>query len=309
MNVLGKRLDPRLLGKILPASVFFGGFLMKMVQSVIPVILGNFLYALVVKLFILPTSLMSSGTTGIALFLNHYLSLPVSLFVLIFNLLMLVTGFLILGKKFAMTTIISTVMYPIALEFFNQLLGNVVITNNELLNTIFAGLGIGLALGIVIRSGASTGGMDIPPLVLHHFFKIPVSVSLYVFDFIILSAQTLYNPLERLLYGIILILLTSIVLDKVLLMGTTKTEVKIISPNYEQISNAILKDVDRGITLLQGKGGYLHQEQSVILSVVSNRELPKIERLVHQIDPNAFMIVSRVSEVLGRGFSSKKQYQ
>lgn len=282
---------------------------MKMVQSVIPVILGNFLYALVVKLFILPTSLMSSGTTGIALFLNHYLSLPVSLFVLIFNLLMLVTGFLILGKKFAMTTIISTVMYPIALEFFNQLLGNVVITNNELLNTIFAGLGIGLALGIVIRSGASTGGMDIPPLVLHHFFKIPVSVSLYVFDFIILSAQTLYNPLERLLYGIILILLTSIVLDKVLLMGTTKTEVKIISPNYEQISNAILKDVDRGITLLQAKGGYLHQEQSVILSVVSNRELPKIERLVHQIDPNAFMIVSRVSEVLGRGFSSKKQYQ
>lgn len=280
-----------------------------MVQSVIPVILGNFLYALVVKLFILPTSLMSSGTTGIALFLNHYLSLPVSLFVLIFNLLMLVTGFLILGKKFAMTTIISTVMYPIALEFFNQLLGNVVITNNELLNTIFAGLGIGLALGIVIRSGASTGGMDIPPLVLHHFFKIPVSVSLYVFDFIILSAQTLYNPLERLLYGIILILLTSIVLDKVLLMGTTKTEVKIISPNYEQISNAILKDVDRGITLLQAKGGYLHQEQSVILSVVSNRELPKIERLVHQIDPNAFMIVSRVSEVLGRGFSSKKQYQ
>lgn len=282
---------------------------MKMVQSVIPVILGNFLYALVVKLFILPTSLMSSGTTGIALFLNHYLSLPISLFVLIFNLLMLVTGFLILGKKFAMTTIISTVMYPIALEFFNQLLGNVVITNNELLNTIFAGLGIGLALGIVIRSGASTGGMDIPPLVLHHFFKIPVSVSLYAFDFIILSAQTLYNPLERLLYGIILILLTSIVLDKVLLMGTTKTEVKIISPNYEQISNAILKDVDRGITLLQGKGGYLHQEQSVILSVVSNRELPKIERLVHQIDPNAFMIVSRVSEVLGRGFSSKKQYQ
>lgn len=282
---------------------------MKMVQSVIPIILGNFLYALVVKLFILPTSLMSSGTTGIALFLNHYLSLPVSLFVLIFNLLMLVTGFLILGKKFAMTTIISTVMYPIALEFFNQLLGNVVITNNELLNTIFAGLGIGLALGIVIRSGASTGGMDIPPLVLHHFFKIPVSVSLYAFDFIILSAQTLYNPLERLLYGIILILLTSIVLDKVLLMGTTKTEVKIISPNYEQISNAILKDVDRGITLLQGKGGYLHKEQSVILSVVSNRELPKIERLVHQIDPNAFMIVSRVSEVLGRGFSSKKQYQ
>lgn len=283
--------------------------MMKIIRSVIPVIFGNFLYALVVKLFILPTSLMSSGTTGITLFLNHYFSLPVSLFVLVFNLVMLLVGFLILGKKFVMTTIVSTLVYPMALEFFNQLLGDLVITNNELLNTIFAGLGIGLSLGIVIRSGASTGGMDIPPLVLHHFFKIPVSMSLYVFDFIILSSQTLYNPLERLLYGIILILLTSIVLDKVLLMGTTKTEVKIISPHHEQIASSILKDVDRGITLLQGKGGYSHQDQSVILSVVSNRELPKIERLVHQIDPDAFMIVSRVSEVLGRGFSSKKQYQ
>ena len=92
-------------------------------------------------------------------------------------------------------------------------------------------------------------------------------------------------------------------------MGTTKTEVKIISLHHEQIASSILKDVDRGITLLQGKGGYSHQDQSVILSVVSNRELPKIEKLVHQIDPDAFMIVSRVSEVLGRGFSSKKQYQ
>lgn len=282
---------------------------MKFFKALIPVLLGNILYALVVKLFILPTSLMSSGTTGIALFLNHYFSLPVSLFVLIFNLLMLMTGFLVLGKKFAMTTIVSTLMYPIALEFFNQVLGNLVITDNELLNTIFAGLGIGLALGIVIRSGASTGGMDIPPLVLHHFFKIPVSMSLYAFDCMILSVQTFYNPLERLLYGIILILLTSIVLDKVLLMGTTKTEVKIISPQYEQIAQSILMDVDRGITLLKGEGGYSHQDQSVILSVVSNRELPKIEKLVHQIDPDAFMIVSRVSEVLGRGFSSKKQYQ
>ena len=141
--------------------------MIKIVRSVIPVIFGNFLYALVVKLFILPTSLMSSGTTGIALFLNHYLSLPVSLFVLVFNLFMLLVGFLILGKKFAMTTIVSTLVYPMALEFFNQLLGNLVITDNELLNTIFAGLGIGLALGIVIRSGASTGGMDIPPLKKH----------------------------------------------------------------------------------------------------------------------------------------------
>ena len=222
---------------------------------------------------------------------------------------MLILGLIVLGKKFAMTTIVSTLMYPIALEFFTQTLGEFVITNNELLNTIFAGLGIGLALGIVIRSGASTGGMDIPPLVLNHFFRIPVSVSLYVFDFIILSSQSLYNPLERLLYGIILILLTSIVLDKVLLMGTTKTEVKIISPKFAKIAEEILSEMDRGVTLLNARGGYLKNEHSVVLSVVSNRELPKIEKLVRALDPDAFMIVSRVSEVWGRGFSTKKKYQ
>lgn len=282
---------------------------MSVLKSIIPVVIGNIIYALVVKLFILPTNLMSSGTTGIALLANHFLRIPVSFFILIFNVCMLILGLIVLGKKFAMTTIVSTLMYPIALEFFNQTLGEFVITNNELLNTIFAGLGIGLALGIVIRSGASTGGMDIPPLVLNHFFRIPVSVSLYVFDFIILSSQSLYNPLERLLYGIILILLTSIVLDKVLLMGTTKTEVKIISPKFEKIAEEILSEMDRGVTLLNARGGYLKNEDSVVLSVVSNRELPKIEKLVRALDPDAFMIVSRVSEVWGRGFSTKKKYQ
>lgn len=282
---------------------------MSVLKSIIPVMIGNIIYALVVKLFILPTNLMSSGTTGIALLANHFLGIPVSFFILIFNVCMLILGLIVLGKKFAMTTIVSTLMYPIALEFFNQTLGEFVITNNELLNTIFAGLGIGLALGIVLRSGASTGGMDIPPLVLNHFFRIPVSVSLYVFDFIILSSQSLYNPLERLLYGIILILLTSIVLDKVLLMGTTKTEVKIISPKFKKIAEEILSEMDRGVTLLNARGGYLKNEHSVVLSVVSNRELPKIEKLVRALDPDAFMIVSRVSEVWGRGFSTKKKYQ
>ena len=282
---------------------------MSVLKSIIPVVIGNIIYALVVKLFILPTNLMSSGTTGIALLANHFLGIPVSFFILIFNVCMLILGLIVLGKKFAMTTIVSTLMYPIALEFFNQTLGEFVITNNELLNTIFAGLGIGLALGIVLRSGASTGGMDIPPLVLNHFFRIPVSVSLYVFDFIILSSQSLYNPLERLLYGIILILLTSIVLDKVLLMGTTKTEVKIISPKFEKIAEEILSEMDRGVTLLNARGGYLKNKHSVVLSVVSNRELPKIEKLVRALDPDAFMIVSRVSEVWGRGFSTKKKYQ
>lgn len=281
-----------------------------MIYNLLLVVLGNATYALAVKLFILPNDLMTGGTTGIALVINHYFNgVSISAFVLGFNILMLLVGLALLGKKFAFSTIVSSIAYPLALELFDRLFGNVVLTEDMLLNTIFAGLGIGVGLGIVIRNGASTGGMDIPPLVLNRYFKIPVSVSLYVFDMCILLGQAVYNPLEGILYGILLILVYSVVLDKLMLMGTTRTEVKVVSGHAEEIRKAILSEVDRGVTLLYGESGYLQQDTQVILSIVSNRELPQVEKLIHSIDPESFMIISRVSEVRGRGFSMSKEYK
>jgi uncharacterized membrane-anchored protein YitT (DUF2179 family) len=220
---------------------------------------------------------------------------------------MLTVGWFVLGKQFALTTVFSSLFYPIALEVLNRLLGDVAVTENLLLNTIFSGLGLGLSLGMVIRGGASTGGMDIPPLILKKFFRIPVSASLWFFDFCILLAQMSFHPVEDLLYGVLLILIISIVLNKVLLAGTSKTEVKIISENALQIRDSILSQVDRGVTLLHGEGGYLHKPTEVLLSIVSNHELPKIEQLARQIDPSCFIIISRVTEVWGRGFSYGKR--
>ena len=182
--------------------------------------------------------------------MNHFTGLPISGFVLVFNIIMLLVGVAFLGKKFALTTVISSFTYPIALEAANRIFGNYVITENAMLNTIFAGLGVGIGLGVVIRTGASTGGMDIPPLVLHKYFRIPVSVSLNAFDMLILVMQVIYNPPERVLYGILLVLVYTTVLDKVLMMGSTKTEVKIISSQVEEIRQAILAQVDRGGTML-----------------------------------------------------------
>ena len=193
------------------------------------ILVGNTLYALTVTLFLLPSNLMSSGTTGIALVVNHLTGLQISTFVLIFNIIMLFLGWFFIGKTFVMTTIVSSLYYPMILRVFEELMAGVHITDNMILNTVYSGIGIGLALGIVMRAGASTGGMDIPPLILNKYFKIPVSVTLWVFDFFILSAQIFYHPVEDLLYGIILILTTSVMLDKMMLFGTTKTEVKIIS--------------------------------------------------------------------------------
>ncbi len=269
---------------------------------------GNGMYALTVKLFLLPAGLVTGGTTGIALAMNHGLGVPVPLFVLAFNVIMLVTGYFLLGKAFAVTTVISTFVYPAALEFFNRLLGDVVITQDILLCSLFSGLGIGASLGLVIRAGASTGGMDIPPLVLNRYFRIPVSVSLYLFDFCILLCQAFWSTPEKLLYGILLVLTYTVVLDKFMLIGTSRTEVKVVTRYPEKVREAILTQLDRGVTLLHGESGYLRLDTKVIFSIISNRELPKVEKLIHSIDPESFLVVSRVSEVRGRGFSIEKKY-
>lgn len=283
--------------------------LFKAVFSVFIVILGNVLYALAVKLFLIPAGLVTGGTTGIGLAVNYAAGVPVATFVLIFNVIMLAAGYMVLGKQFALTTIVSTFTYPIALNILDLALGDIVLTQDIFLCTIFSGLGIGLALGIVIRAGASTGGMDIPPLVLNHYFKIPVSAGLYFFDFVILLVQALFQPLEKVFYGIVLVIIYTVTLDKMLLMGTTKTEVRVVSNRAQEICDAILRRMDRGVTLLSAKGGYLKEDTTVVLSVISNRELPKVERLIHEIDPEGFIVVNRVSEVSGKGFTMSKEYR
>lgn len=270
---------------------------------------GNAVYALAAKLFLLPANLISCGTTGIGLVVSHITGMPLSAFIFCFNVVMLIVGWLVLGKKFAMTTVISSLFYPIALEVLERMLGDVTITDNLLLNALFAGMGLGIGLGMVMRGGASTGGMDIPPLILNKFFRIPVSASLWTFDFLIMLTQMAFHTLEDLLYGVILLIAISVTLNKVMLLGTSRTEVKIVSSRAPEIRDAILSKVDRGVTLLHGEGGYLHQQTDVILSVVSNHELPKIETLARTIDPSCFMIINHVSEVWGRGFTVGKKYE
>ena len=273
------------------------------------VVFGNLLYALSVTLFILPSNVISCGTTGIGLVLEHLWNVPISGFVLVFNVIMLALGWLVLGKGFAMTTVLSSLLYPVLLEICQQLLGDGGVTENMLLNTLFGGMGLGASLGIVMRAGASTGGMDIPPLILKKLFSIPVSATLWIFDFLIMLAQMSFHTPEDLLYGIVMILTISIVLNKVTLLGTSRTEIKIVSQKSEKIRQGILSQVDRGVTMLHGEGGYLGKPTEVILSIVSNHELPKITALAREIDPDCFMIVSRVTEVWGRGFSYGKNEQ
>ena len=146
------------------------------------IVFGNALYSLAVALFLEPAGLITGGATGIALAFGRLTGLSVSGFLLAFNIAMLVWGWVVLGRAFALNTLASSILSPAFLALWEGLLNGRVLTEDIFLCTVFAGLGIGAALGMVIRAGASTGGMDIPPLVLQKWFRLPVSLTMMVFD-------------------------------------------------------------------------------------------------------------------------------
>lgn len=272
------------------------------------IVLGNLIYAVGVVLFILPTGLITGGTTGIALIINHFTGMQISAFVGVFNIVMFALGYIVLGRTFALSTLVSTLSYPLMLGLVQKIAGDFVLTDDLLLSALFGGLFIGLALAIVIRIGASTGGMDIPPIILQKTLRIPVSVSMYVFDFAILIGQMLFTPRETCLYGILLVIVYTITLDKLLALGASRTQLEIVTGKSEEIRQAILADLDRSVTLLHGRTGYIGKETEVLLCVIAPRELYKLERIVYSIDPDAFVVMTRATSVHGRGFSKAKEY-
>ncbi|MCU6742247.1 YitT family protein [Dorea amylophila] len=273
------------------------------------ILLGNTIYALAIVMFILPNNMITGGTTGLGIAIHHYFGLPIHSFVLLFNTLMFLLGAAVLGMKFALTTLVSTFYYPVILGVLEQMPALQNVTDDKMLSTICGGLMIGMGIGVVIRCGASTGGMDIPPLVLNKKFGLPVSVMLYAFDFVILISQMLFTNKEEIVYGILLVLIYTVILDKVLLMGSTRTKVEIMTEKYEELNRLIQEQLDRGTTLVYTQTGYLKNDQPMILTVVSNRELMRLNQLVQETDPHAFMIIGNVNEVRGRGFSQQKVYK
>ena len=278
----------------------------KWLTNVLAVVLGNFICATSIKLFLEPAGIAASSTTGLGMITEYYLNIPMSYVIFAINMIMLILGYFTLGKKFAITTLASSFIYPAFLELLDQVLGDYYVTDDKILCILFAAVFLGIGLGILVRTGASTGGLDIPPIVMKKYFRIPVSVTMNTMDVFILGSQLLFRPVENVLYGLVMVFLFARVLDAMLMLGTTKTEVKIITSKTEEICEAILTRVDRGVTLLDGESGYKREEMQIVLSVISNRELPRLEKVVHEIDPECFMIVTRISEVKGKGFSRSR---
>ena len=278
----------------------------KKIGKILGIVVGNGIFALGFSAFSMPNHFLVGGATGIARSVQHFAHLDVSVTVAALNVVMFLLGFYILGKRFALTTIVSTLVFPVFLNQFLKIEAFSHLTNDRLLAALFGGMLTGLGLGIVMRLGGSTGGMDIPPLILNKKFRIPVAVSMYFFDIFILLSQMIFSNTEEILYGIMSVLLTSIVLNQVLVFGAGDVQVLIISREYERINEIIQKDLDRGSTFLPIQTGFEKLDQKAVLCVLPNREMSHLNHCVQEIDPKAFIIINGVREVRGRGFTLDK---
>lgn len=270
------------------------------------IILGNLIFALGIATFVIPNGLIMGGSTGLALSVQHFLGIDITITVAIINIVTFLAGLFILGKKFAATTLISTFIFPFFLNYFKDIEKLKHITSDTLLSAIFAALLVGTGVGIVLRVGASTGGLDIPAIILNKKRGIPIAIVLYAIDISILLSQMIFSNIEQILYGIIIVLITTMVINKVIVYGKNDFMVTIISEKYLEISENIHNKIDRGTTFIDIQTGYKKNNQQAVMSVISKRELHSLNKLVQEIDPKAFIIINQVNQVKGRGFSLDK---
>lgn len=279
----------------------------KKVKMILFMLLGNAILALGTAIFVVPNGLISGGVTGVALILQHFFGISVDIGVYVADVVLFILGALVMGKAFAATIIFSTVVYPTFFALFGKIPFLMNLTDDKLMAAIYAGLLMGTGIGLVIKVGGSTGGMDIPPIILNKLFGLSIPVMIYVGDTALLLIQALYSSTEQVLYGILVVLLTSIVMDKILIMGQKQTQVMVVSPKYEEINQMIHQKIDRGSTLIHAMTGLKKTEQPVVMTVISNRQLSVLNDLILQIDPQAFVVASEINEVKGRGFTLSKQ--
>ncbi len=270
-------------------------------------VVGNTMVAFLVAAFIMPFGIIMGGTTGIGVILgNVFPGLDVALAVLILNVVLLFFGLAVLGKKFFLTTVVSSVIYPVALAVMERIPGITHLTDDPLLAAIFAGCLMGVAMGMVMRVGSSTGGMDVVVMVLHHWFHIPLSVLIYITDFLVMGGMALSCDSEQIMLGLLVLVLTGLVLDRTMIAGKDRVQVFIVSDRYEEIREALILEKKVGVTMLMAETGFKREKKNGIMCVISRRKVYDVTDLVCTIDPAAFITITKINEVRGHGFTSAR---
>ncbi len=258
--------------------------------------MGSAIGAITVKAILAPLEFFGTGFTGIALIISYLVpSAPISVIYFIINVPVFILGWKFVGRRFFIYSIIAMVMFSVAL----QLVHFQITINDKILGAILAGITMGTAAGITLKSQGSGGGLDILSVIFLRIFSVRLGTTILAFNAGILVVGAILFSLERALYTLIFIFISSNIVNLVVNGLSQRRSVFIISTSCEKISNAIMEQVNRGVTILNGRGGYSNEDQDVIYTIITYRELPQLKRLVREIDPDAIVVVNDTLEVMG----------
>ena len=286
--------------------------LKKIILDILVILIGNLCIALAVAFFVIPNKLLVGGTAGIAVALNAFWAVPEEVVINVLVYSLFIAGAFVLGREFFFKTITSTLVYPILLALATDLYKIIpieYITMDTLTSIICAGVLVGFGIGIVYKRNASTGGMDIIPLIINKYTGIPLHILLMAVDCFTVLLGVIAYGLQAAIYGVISVAICSFIIDKTILLGAKQTkQVQIISQESDAILERILQDLDRGCTIVESRGGYTNQKRDMLMVVVPINEYQRMIAVVHEVDSSAFVIVSDVNEIRGRGFTLSREH-
>ena len=277
--------------------------MIKNLKSYLLVITGSCLTASAFGLIVLPNQFAAGGVTGFSVLLQNIIPLPVSVLVLAVNLSLFLLGWIFVGKDFVFKTLLTSIIFPFVLEITQQFDIFHELAADSLVSSILAGAILGLGCGFILLGNGSGGGFDILGVILNKKFGISVSIVMYICDFIIILTQTVANGMLKTVYGVIVILVSTIIIDKVLVRGKSAGRIFIFSEKHEEIRIALLDKLDVGMSYINGENGYRRKETKIIMTVVHFDMVEKVKRSVYSIDPTAFVVVDNVHYVSGRGYT------
>ncbi|GAB4419933.1 MAG: YitT family protein [Anaerolineales bacterium] len=267
------------------------------------IILGSLAQAFALRLFLVPANLASGGVSGIAQLINHYTDWPIGLMVFAGNVPLFIIGWRFLGgRRFGMRTATAIVTYSFAVDFLAYFLPENGLTDDIFLNSLYGAVVAGFGYGLVYRARGTSGGSDILARILNHWRGVSMSASYMMVDSAVILGAGLVFGWKEALYALITLYVSGIVAETTLEGPSTVRTALIITAQPEIVSQRILKDMSRGVTLLSGKGAYTGAERPVLYCVVTRAEVAFLKSIVNDADPQAFMVIGQAHEALGEGF-------
>ncbi len=272
----------------------------RIIKEITGIVAGVVIVAASLNLFLIPHQLAAGGISGLGIVLYYYIGLPVGLTILIANLPLFLAAYFILGKKVVINSLLGTLLLPIAVEVFSFLPS--LVEEDILLASVYGGLTMGTGLGLVFYSRGSTGGTALSSLLLHRLTGISTGQGLIGSDILIIASGALVFGLEPAMYAALSLFISSRIVD-VFQEGLGQVKVAlIVSEKHEQLTRKIFDELDRGVTYLEGRGGYTGKSRELVLCAVTRLQVAYLKNIVYETDPQAFIILGSATEVLGEGF-------